>query len=152
MKIYRLKATFPGHKVFFREYELKADTKLYSFQKFLLNDLSFAPDQMCVFKGVGQDGAIVGEYGLFDMGDGSMDTISFEMLIERGETRLWWVFDLFSGRYLQFDYMGEAEYDPRGSYPVLVASKGSNPNQFSDEYDDFEEVSTALDLEQEELL
>lgn len=150
MEIYRFKATLPGHKTFFREYEVKSDMKLYSFQKFLLNDLAFAPDQMCLFKGVDKDGAILREYGLFDTGDGSMDTISFEMLLKRGEERLLWLFDLFSGRALQFDYIGKAEYNLRESYPLLISGRGSNPNQFSGEYDDLEEISVTLDMDKEE--
>ena len=149
MIVQRLKATLPGHKGFFRVYEVKPDMKLYSFQKFLMNDLSFAPDQICLFKGVDQDGVVVSEYGLFDMGDGSMDTISFETLIRRGERRLLWFFDLFGKRYLQFDFEDESEYVSRYSYPRLISERGINPNQFSKEYEDFEDISISIGAEVE---
>ncbi|NTU96147.1 MAG: hypothetical protein HGA52_08880, partial [Bacteroidales bacterium] len=74
--VYRFKATIDGNKIFMREYEVKGETSLYSFHRFLQNDLGFAPDQIVLFRGLSKDNKVKTEYGLFDMGDGPMDKVS----------------------------------------------------------------------------
>ena len=102
--ILRYKATIPGNKAFAREYEIRSETKLYKLHEYLRFDLGFAPDQMVVFEALDKDGVLCSEYGLFDMGDGSMDTVSLGNTLERDEIVLNYVFDLAQGRYLQLHY------------------------------------------------
>ena len=60
--ILRYKVTFPSNKVFFREYELKEDMTLFALNKFLVNDMDFATDQMIVLRGYGADGKLKAMY------------------------------------------------------------------------------------------
>lgn len=153
--IYRYKATIPGSKTFFREYEVRSEMKLFKLHDFLQNDLGFAPDQMVIFQGVDSSGRLSREYGLFDMGDGSMDSVSIEKTFSRGEKTLRYLYNLSKGTYLELTFLSEGEYNPRASYPRLVAEKGHNPEQFSSKYedDDFTETvesASVKDADQDE--
>jgi hypothetical protein len=130
--VYRFRATMPNNKSFLREYDIKPDMKLYKFHDFLQNDLQFAHDQMVLFEGVDDKGKLRSEYGLFDMGDGSMDTVTFEKCISKGEISLRYVFDLAKNRFILFTLLSEEETLPRESYPRVVMEKGANPDQFYD--------------------
>ena len=105
--IYKYKASIPGSKVFMREYEIKGETSLYKLNDFLINDLEFSPDQMVVFRGLDNAGKIKSEYGLFDMGDGSMDMVTVEKTVKKGEVNLLYVCDLRKDRVIRFTLMGE---------------------------------------------
>lgn len=137
--ILKYRATLPSNKIFMREYEIKAEMKLYRLHEFIRTDLGFAPDQMVMFEGYDKDGVLCSEYGLFDMGDGSMDSVTLQKTFEKGETTLRYLFNLNSGRYIILSYIGEEVFNIRESYPRLMAEKGRNPNQFSDKYEDFED-------------
>jgi hypothetical protein len=103
---------------------------LFRFNAFITDNLGFSPDQMVMFEGYDEKGTLCSEYGLFDMGDGAMDTITFEKVLERGETELHYVFDLRNDRYIRLIYEGETSYLPMRAYPALVEEKGQNPDQF----------------------
>ena len=139
--IYKYKASIPGSKVFMREYEIKGETSLYKLNDFLINDLDFSPDQMVVFRGLDNAGKIKSEYGLFDFGDGSMDMVTIEKTIKKGETALLYVFDLRKERVIRLELIGEVEESRRASYPRLVAEKGRNPEQFANGYDDMDQYA-----------
>lgn len=143
--IYKYKATLPGSKVFMREYEIKGETTLYALHEFLLNDLDFAPDQMVLFRGLDAGEKVRSEYGLFDMGDGTMDTVSIEKTLRREEEYLEYVYDMHKDKYIRLSYLGECEPAPRASYPRLTAEKGRNPDQFADTYDDFDQFAEPLE-------
>ncbi len=128
--VYTFRATIPESKVFYRVYEIKGDMTLFRFNSFITDNLGFSPDQMVMFEGYDEKGALCGEYGLFDMGDGAMDTVTFDMVLERGETELHFVFDLRNDRYIRLVYEGETGYLPMRAYPALVEEKGQNPDQF----------------------
>lgn len=143
--IYKYKASIPGSKVFMREYEVKGETSLYKLHDFLQNDFDFSPDQMVAFRGYDEKGKFRSEYGLFDMGDGSMDMVSVEKTVAKGETTLSYVFDMRKDRVINLALIGEYEPAPRASYPRLVAEKGRNPEQFADKYDDLDQYSEPMD-------
>ena len=143
--IYKYKGTNPKSKVFMREYEIKGDTSLYKFHNFLLDDFGFAPDQMVMFRGYKNGSRKVSEYGLFDMGDGSMDSVTIDQLIAKGEDTFEYVFDLKRDRVISFVLVGEVEPSFRASYPRLVAEKGRNPEQFAKGYDDFDQMADPMD-------
>lgn len=145
--VYRYKATITGNKIFLREYEIKGNTSLYSLHLFLQDDLGFAPDQIVMFKGLDKQNKIKGEYGLFDSGDGTMDSLSLEKVISIGQSKLLYVYDIFKNRAITLEFLSREEELARRSYPRLVAEKGKNPDQFSDNYDDFEQM---IELNDEE--
>lgn len=143
--IYKYKATIPASKVFLREYEIKGETSLYALHDFLLNDLCFAPDQMVMFRGLDEKENVKSEYGLFDMGDGPMDSVSLEKTLARGEEILLYVYDIHKDKYIKLTFMGECDPVFRASYPRLTAEKGRNPDQFSNTYDDFDQFIGPMD-------
>lgn len=138
--ILKFRATIPESKIFFREYEVKGDMTLFKFNSFILNDLGFAPDQMVIFEGYDKDGVLCSEYGLFDLGDGTMDKVTFDMVLARGEIELHYVFDLHTDRYVKLVFVEEGIYAAMRSYPYLVDGKGQNPDQFSARYEEYEEL------------
>lgn len=138
--IYRLKATIDGNKIFMREYEVKGESSLYSLNLFLQNDLGFAPDQMVLFRGRSKDSKVVSEFGLFDTGDGTMDKVSIQSAFSSKADHLFYVYNTFKDTGMRLELLGTEEGLSRRSYPRLVGEKGRNPDQFSDEYDDFEPI------------
>ena len=128
--VYQFRATIPESKVFYRVYEIKGDMTLFRFNSYIVDNLGFSPDQMVIFEGYDEKGSLCSEYGLFDMGDGAMDTITFDKVLERGENELHYVFDLRNDRYIKLVYEGETSYLPMRAYPALVEKKGQNPDQF----------------------
>jgi len=128
--VHLFRATIPESKIFYRVYEIKGDMTLFRFNSFITDNLGFSPDQMVIFEGYNEKGELCSEYGLFDMGDGAMDTVTFDKVIERGETELHFVFDLRNDRYIRLVLEGETGYLPMRAYPALVEEKGQNPDQF----------------------
>ena len=137
--IFRYRATLPNSKIFYRIYDVPANMTLFALNKFISADLLFSPDQMILFRGINEKGKVKGEYGLFDMGDGTIDKVVLENLVKKGEIVLEYTFDLFKDRYLTLTFEGQVDKAPRISYPALIESKGHNPEQFisgtKDEYD-----------------
>ncbi len=139
--IYRYRATIPESKVFFRIYDIPSDFTLFDLHSFILSDLDFTPDQMVCFEAYGPSGKRASQYALFDLGHGSMDKVTLEMLAEREENIFNYVFDLRTGRIIRFEFLGEAEFSPKLVYPCAVDGKGINPDQFSSKYEDAEPIS-----------
>jgi hypothetical protein len=131
-----------------REYEVKASSTLYSLNLFLQDDLGFAPDQKVMFKAYSVDKKVKREYGLFDLGDGSMDEVSLESIQKQGLPYIEYVYDMFGGRSISLEFISKEEFLARRSYPRLVAEKGRNPDQFSDSYDDFEHLMDIGEMEE----
>ncbi len=138
--VYRYRATIAGNKIFMREYEVKAASSLYAYSSYLTNDLGFAPDQLVIFRALDKNGKVKKEYGLFDLGDGTMDSVTIEQLVEQGLGNLEYVYDMYKDRALVLEVLSKEELFPKRSYPRLIAEKGKNPDQFSDNYDDFEQM------------
>jgi len=131
--IYRYKATIPQSKNFVRIYEVRADSTLYAFHLFLQNDLSFSPDQQVFFHSIDRQGKRIHEYGLFDMGNGSMDQVRLASLHQSGVEHIRYVFDVFKGRYLALEFDGFDEELPRKTYPRTILERGGDPDQFREE-------------------
>ena len=143
-KILRYKITFPLNKVFFREYELNDNITLFSLNKFLVNDLDFAPDQMIAFRGYDKDGKLKAMWGLFDFGSGTIDGVSLERTLECGAVTLHYVFDINANKYMVLSLVGEVEQIPHISYPRLVAEKGRIPGQFDSKFDTLDNLTPEL--------
>lgn len=152
--VYRLRATITGNKIFMREYEVRVISSLYSLNLYLQNDLGFAPDQMVMFRALDKNGKVKKEFGLFDLGDGAMDSVSLLQLSSGGFTVIEYVYDMFKNRAITLEILSEEEELARRSYPRLVAEKGKNPDQFSDNYDDFEHMidTGELTVSEDEIL
>ena len=138
--VLRYKATIPESKVFFRTYAVKSDMNLFSFNNFILADLGFSPDQMVVFEGYDTSEKLCGEYGLFDLGDGSMDRITFEKLRKDEIFELHYIYDMRNDRYVKLVLEGGELTVPERLCPCLMEEKGHGPEQFNTRYEDYEAV------------
>ena len=143
-RILRYKVTFPSNKVFFRENEIAEDMTLFSLNKFLVNDLDFAPDQMIAFRGYGKDGKLKAMWGLFDFGSGTIDGVSLEKTIACGAEKLHYVFDINANKYMELSLIGEVEQIFHVSYPRLVAEKGRIPGQFESKFDTLDNMTPEI--------
>ena len=134
--VYQFRATIPESKIFFRVYEIKGETTLFKFTSFINDDLGFTPDQMVLYEGYDEHGELSSEYGMIDLGDGAMDTVTFDKVLKRGETELRYLFDMRNNRYIRLVLEGEAEFSPLRIYPCLVDEKGQNPDQFRPRFEE----------------
>lgn len=144
--ILRFRATIPQSKIFYKVYAVKGDMNLFDFNAFILGDLGFAPDQMVIFEGYDEKGVLCGEYGLFDMGDGAMDSVSFGSLVEKGQTEIRYFYDMRNNRYIKLVFEGEETGLTSGIFPMLLDEKGHAPEQFSTSYEDYEAVQNLIPL------
>jgi hypothetical protein len=128
--IYRLRITAAAPKDFLRIVEIKTSQTLYTLHEHLQNDLGYAPDQMIVFR-TPAEGKKKKQYGLFDMGDGSIDTLTLAGLKRKHKLELQYVFDLRNDRFLKIELIEEDDASPRKTYPRTTDEKGLPPNQFS---------------------
>lgn len=128
--IYRLKITAVCPKDFMLVVEIKAAQTLYTLHEHLQNDLGYAPDQMVVFRTLNEKGKVKKQYGLFDMGDGSIDTLTLAELKRRNELNMQYVFDLRNNRFLTIEFLDDGEASPRKAYPLTADEKGLPPDQF----------------------
>ena len=124
-----------------REYDVDSRMSLFRLREFLDRDLCFSPDQMTMFETVSAKGAVMRRLGLFDFGDGSMDMVTLDDTVTREEPVLRYIYNMNRNFFLELSLQSESEYNPRLSYPVLIAEKGRNPDQFSAVYEDYEEFS-----------
>jgi len=134
--IYKIRATIPSSKVFVREYEIPANMSLFNFNKFIINDLCFSSDQIVVYRAIDENGKMTAVYGLFDLGYGSLDRVSFEQLVEKGQNVLQFCYDMHNNSCIVLTIVGEEPENPRNHYPQTVLEKGHNPDQFSAKYED----------------
>jgi len=148
---YRFKATIASSKTFLRVYEVKTSQTLYDLHEHIQNDLGYAPDQMIEFRTLDKKGKQKHEYGLFDMGDGSIDNITLQALRQNDELTLLYVFDIRNDRALRLDFMEETEGSPRKVYPLTVEEKGTAPDQFSARTVDDEDEYALSDPEEYEV-
>ena len=138
----KCKATIPGNKIFMREIHLNPSMSLYKFHEFISREFGFSPDQMVLFNSVSPKGDVKRTFGLFDMGDGSMDSVTIENIINHNEVGFNYIYNISMNLFIFFALEGEVEPMRRMVYPAIVAEKGSAPNQFSAQYDDYETVAT----------
>ncbi len=138
MTVYQFAGTIPGSKIFLRSYEVRSDMNLFQFQNFLVNDLGFAPGLLVMFRGYNGSGKLRGQWGFFDFGCGTMDAITIDTIVEKGITRLEFIYNLDKESKVVFAFDPEVKgtFSPKVSYPLLLEEKGRNPEQFADKYED----------------
>ena len=125
-----------------REIHLNPSMSLYKFHEFISREFGFSPDQMVLFNSVSPKGDVKRTFGLFDIGDGSMDSVTIENIINHNEVGFNYIYNISMNLFIFFALEGEVEPMRRMVYPAIVAEKGSAPNQFSAQYDDYETVAT----------
>ena len=82
--VFKYRVSLPGIKGFARVYEVKANTTLYSFHKQMRADMDFPQDQLVLFKAMDQNGAVVARYGIFNLGAGTIDSVTMEQTVKAG--------------------------------------------------------------------
>ena len=139
--ILRYRVSLPGLKGFARVYELKDTTTLYSFHKQMRADMDFPQDQLVLFKAFDQDGAVSARYGIFDLGSGTIDTVTAGECHKKGEDKFIYFYDTTNVKSVIVTFDGEGGVVRKNAiYPLLVESKGPNPIKFENGYVAFEDL------------
>ena len=107
--VFKLRVTLAGIKGFFRVYQVHGATTLYTLHKQIRADLEFPQDQLIMFKALDITGAIVGRYGLFDLGWGTVDKTALEKAIKAGATDFVYFYDVTNRKSVNITVEGEAE-------------------------------------------
>jgi len=139
--IVKYRATIPASKRFFRDYAFRDGMSLYSVMEFIQNQLGFVPDMMVLFQGVTSDGKVSHEYGLFDMGDGSIDNVTVADTIKKEETTLRFIYNISKNLFLELSFVEECAPHAKMVCPCVTDEKGHAPGQFTAQYtdDDFDD-------------
>lgn len=139
--IYSFRVTLPGIKGFFRVYHLRSDNSLYSFHKQMRADMEFPQDQLILFKAFAGDGStVIARFGLFDLGNGAVDDISIEQVVEKNIASFQYFYDVTNKKSVIITFEGEVEEDKPHNHPYLAEIKGPNPIEFENGYVAFEDL------------
>jgi len=139
--VFILRVTLTGIKGFFRVYHVHGASTLYTIHKQLRADLEFPQDQLIMFKALDITGGVVGRYGLFDLGWGTVDATPLEKVIKAGATDFVYFYDVTNKKSVNITIEGEvsgSRVSP--DFPVLAESKGPNPIEFENGYVAFEDL------------
>ena len=129
-----------GLKGFARVYDLKPTTTLYEFHKLLRSELEFPQDQLIQFKALDADGGLVARFGLFDLGAGAVDTVTFKQTVAKGIASFVYFYDVANRKSVIITYEGEVADVPGALYPLLVETKGPVPAEFENGYVAYEDL------------
>ena len=139
--VFTLRVTLSGIKGFFRVYKVNGATTLYTLHKQLRSDLEFPQDQLIMFKALDIDDNVLGRYGLFDLGSGTVDQLSLEKAVAAGTDRFIYFYDVTNRKSVIITVEGEAEgIRVSPDSPLLAESKGPNPIEFENGYVAFEDL------------
>ena len=139
--VFSLRVTLSGIKGFFRVYKVNGATTLYTLHKQLRSDLEFPQDQLIMFKALDIEGNVVGRYGLFDLGSGTVDQVALEKVIAAGTDHFVYFYDVTNKKSVNITVEGEAEgLRVSPDFPLLAESKGPNPSEFENGYVAFEDL------------
>ena len=138
--VLRYRVSLPGIKGFARIYEVKANMSLYFFHKQMRADMDFPQDQMVLFKGLDEAGNVVARYGIFDLGAGTIDSVTVEQTLKAGIVSFIYFYDTTNVKSVTVTCEGEAEPRKDVVYPLLVESKGPNPVEFENGYVAYEDL------------
>lgn len=136
--VYTFRVTLSGIKGFYRLYRIAGGSTLFDFHKQMRSDMEFPLDQLIMFKGLDAGGGVVGRYGLFDLGSGTVDKISIDKAVKAGIDSFWYFYDVVNKKKVIITLEGKEEGPARG--PVLVDVKGPNPIEFENGYIAFEDL------------
>lgn len=138
--ILKYRVSLPGIKGFARVYEVNANSTLYAFHKQMRADMDFPQDQMVLFKAMDADGNVSARYGIFDLGTGTIDSVTVGQTYKKGEVSFLYFYDTTNAKSVIVTCEGEAEPRPGVVYPLLVETKGPNPIEFENGYVAFEDL------------
>ena len=138
--VFKYRVSLPGIKGFARVYEVKANTTLYSFHKQMRADMDFPQDQLVLFKAMDQSGAVVARYGIFNLGAGTIDSVTMEQTVKAGAVSFQYFYDTVNAKSVILTLEGQAELRPDAVYPLLVETKGPNPVDFENGYVAYEDL------------
>ena len=142
--VFRIRVTLTGIKGFFRIYHVNGATTLYTLHKQMRADMEFPQDQLIMFKALDVEGNVVGRYGLFDLGSGTVDQVSLEKAAKAGATDFVYFYDVTNRKSVNIAIEGEAEgVSVSPDYPVIAESKGPNPIEFENGYVAYEDLPDA---------
>ncbi|MCI2109285.1 MAG: hypothetical protein LKK12_07205 [Bacteroidales bacterium] len=136
--IYSYRVTLAGIKGFYRIYEMSGATTLYDFHKQMRSDMEFAQDQLIMFKALNDVGGVVARYGLFDLGNGTVDKVTVEQTAKAGVKSFIYFYDVLNKKSVIVTLEGIREGN--GGVPMIVDSKGPNPIEFENGYVAFEDL------------
>ena len=103
--------------------------------------MEFPQDQLIMFKALDVEGAVVGRYGLFDLGSGTVDQVSLEKAVKAGATDFVYFYDVTNRKSVNITVEGEVEgavVSPDS--PFIAESKGPNPIEFENGYVAYEDL------------
>ena len=139
--VFRLRVTLTGIKGFYRIYHVNGATTLYTLHKQMRADMEFPQDQLIMFKALDVEGKVVGRYGLFDLGSGTVDQVSLEKAAKAGVTDFVYFYDVTNRKSVNIAIEGEVEgANVSPNYPVIAESKGPNPIEFENGYVAYEDL------------
>lgn len=138
--ILRYRISLPNIKGFLRVYEIKSGSSLYTFAKQMRADMNFPQDQMVLFKAFGKDGAVSARYAMFDMGAGTIDSVTLEQTLKKGEESFVFFYDTTNAKSVLVNYDGPAELREGVVYPIVTETKGPDPEEFENGYVAYEDL------------
>lgn len=138
--IMKYRVSLPGIKGFARVYELKSNSSLYTFAKRMRTDMSFPQDQMVLFKAFDAAGNVSARYGVFDLGAGTIDAVTLEQTVKKGELSFVFFYDTTNAKSVIVTYEGNVNEEKGMIYPRLVETKGPDPIEFENGYVAYEDL------------
>ena len=139
--VFQVRVTLKGIKGFYRVYHVNGEASLYTLHKQIRADLEFPQDQLIMFKALDIEEGIIGRYGLFDLGCGTVDNISLEKAVKDGTDHFIYFYDVTNKKSVIITVEGEVEgVKVAASAPVLVDTKGPIPIEFENGYVAFEDL------------
>ncbi len=136
--VYTFRVTLSGIKGFFRVYQIGGGSSLYEFHKQMRSDMEFPLDQLIMFKALALDGSVVGRYGLFDLGCGTVDNVTIGQAVNAGVDSFQYFYDVVNRKSVFITL--EAQEEGPDCLPVIVDVKGPNPIEFENGYVAFEDL------------
>ena len=136
----QLRLTLTGIKGFYRVYHVHGATTLYTLHKQFRSDLEFPQDQLIMFKALDAGESVVGRYGLFDLGWGTVDQTSLEKTVKAGTTHFVYFYDVTNRKSINITVEGTIDDAVSPDSPVLTDVKGPNPIEFENGYVAFEDL------------
>ncbi len=139
--IFSLRVTLSGIKGFYRVYHVHGATTLYTLHKQIRSDLEFPQDQLIMFKALNEGDIVVGRYGLFDLGWGTVDCTPLEKAVKAGTRKFVYFYDVTNKKSVNIEVEGEITGEKISpDSPLLAEVKGPNPIEFENGYVAFEDL------------